>query len=68
MDGGAVGERLELRLVNGETGDVKHHIVVAGGACADLKSDWCLSIAMEVQRAKELLGRLALDELLGRSR
>jgi hypothetical protein len=59
----ALGERLELRLVDGRTGEVKRHLVVAGGVCVDVRSDW--SLALEIQRGRELLNELVIDELLG---
>lgn len=64
-DRGAFGERLELKLVDGKTGEVKRHLVVAGGVCVDMKSDW--SLALGIQRTKELLNRFVLKELLGKS-
>lgn len=55
-----MSERLELKLVDGRTGEVKRHLVVSGGVCIDLKSDW--SLAMEIQRTQELFNELALKE------
>lgn len=61
----ALGERLELRLVDGKTGEVKRHLVVAGGVCADMKSDW--NLALEIQQTQEHLNELVMKELSGRS-
>lgn len=57
-DRGALGERLELQLVDGRTGRVKRHLVVMGGTCYDL--DELSSLVLETQ---QLLNRLILKEL-----
>jgi len=58
---GGLGERLELKLVDGRTGEVKRHLVVTNGVCVDLKSDW--GLALEIQAVKGLLNEFALNEL-----
>jgi len=62
---GGVGERLELKLVDGRTGKVKRHLVVDGGGCVDLAAP---NLAFEIKKTKELLSNLALKELLGESK
>lgn len=57
---GALGERLELKIIDGRTGEVKRHLVVADGVCTDVKHD---RLATEVQRTKEVLNKLVLNEL-----
>ena len=64
-DRGAFGERLELKLVDGRTGEVKRHLVVAGGVCVDMTS-WALAI--ELQKTKELLNDLIQRELVEKSK
>lgn len=63
---GAMGERLELKLVDGRTGEVKRHLVVAGGVCVDMKSNWALAI--EFQKTEELLTDLLQKELVEKSK
>lgn len=65
FDRGAFGERLELKLVDGRTGEVKRHLVVEGGVCYDMRSGW--SLALEIQQTKELLNRVVIRELSERS-
>jgi len=36
LDKGAMGEKLELVLIDGNTGQVKKHLVVAEGVCINL--------------------------------
>lgn len=64
QDRGALGERLELQLVDGRTGEVKRHLVVVDGVCINLKSNW--NLALEIQQTKELIKDILLRKIVGK--